>query len=270
MSQEQRVIYNATDISTDTDDFRSGVANFNYATGQYLYVGAALPFNNLWIEMDTVNAIAAVPTIEMWYDGQWTPAVDVIDQTAGLTATGRIQWNTDIDKGWNIEQKSSNVTGLSAFEIYNFYWLRLSWSATMTIGTKIAYIGQKFSTDSILRSFYPDLLLANVLDSYKTGKTNWNEQHFMAAEHIVRDLKKRGIIKARGQLLDYALFADASCNKVAEIVYTAFGIPYADAKKDAREKYDENLNITFYSVDQNADGRLDPEEKRISTNFGTR
>ncbi len=270
MILDQRVIHDTIDISTLVNDYRTGAYTFPYEAGQYLYIGSILPFNNLWIEVGTANALPATVSVEIWWGNAWVPAVDIIDETAHLTVSGRLQWNTDIDEGWDIEQRASDVTGLSAFEIYNMYWLRLSWSADVTPTMTLKYIGQKFANDQILGSFYPDLTLSNIKAGFQTGKTDWNEQHYMAAEHIVRDLKKRDIIKSRGQLLDHTLFVDASCHKVAEIVYSAFGQAYAEQLKLARAAYNEALNIKFYNIDKNATGRLDPLERKFSTDFMTR
>jgi hypothetical protein len=270
MNQDQRVIFVATDISKDVNDFRAGNADFAYTAGQYLYIGSLLPFNNLWFQLSSLNLVTTVPTIEIWYNNAWTAAVDVIDETRGLKQSGRLQWNTHYDRSWQVEAEASRIPALASFEIYNFYWLRISWSVTMTASTQIAYIGQKFSDDAVLQSFYPDLLLPNVLASFETGKTDWDEQHYMAAEHIIRDLKKRNVIKARGQLLDHCLLTDASAYKVAEIVYSAMGTAYADHKIDAGKKYIEALDLKYFNVDHNASGRLEPVERVINTSFGTR
>jgi hypothetical protein len=267
---EQRVIHNGSDVSFEVNDYRTGAFTFAYQTGQYLYIGSNMPFNNLWFEMGTLNLVPASVTIEMWWGNEWVSAVDVLDQTNGLRATGRIQWNTDLYEGWEREERAQDVTGLSGVKIYNMFWLRMSWSANLTATMTIKYIGQKFSNDDILASYYPDLSLSTIKAAFETGKTTWDEQHYMAAEHIIRDLKKRGIITSRSQILDYDLFTDASCHKVAEIVYQAFGNSYAEQLKMAREAYKEALNIKYFNVDQNADGRLDPIERNISTGFMTR
>lgn len=270
MILDQRVIHQTTDISTLVNDYRTGSYTFAYQTGQYLYIGSLLPFNNLWFEVGTPNAVAATVSVSMWWGHQWVSAVDVIDGTSGLFNTGRIQWNTDIDEGWDLEQRASDVTGLSTFEIYNMYWARLSWSANLTPTMTLKYIGQKFSTDSILYSFYPDLQQSALLAAFASGKTTWDEQHYMATDRIIGDLKKRNIIKTRSQLLDYSLFSEAGCHKVAEILYKAFGLPYDEQRAAARKYYDESLNVKFFNVDIDATGRLDPIERDISTGFMTR
>lgn len=270
MILEQRALHQATDISERVNNYRTGTYTFPYQTGEYLYIGSILPFNNLYFELGTLNVVAATVSVDIWFGNAWVPAVDVIDNTSGLTASGRIQWTTNDLKGWDYEQRSADVTGLSSTAIYNMFWLRMSWSANLTAGTTIKYIGQKFADDDILQSFYPDLGLSNVKTSYESGKTDWVEQHYMAAEHIVRDLKKNNILKARAQIMDYALFQDAACHKVAAIVYQAFGLPYFEQLQLADKKYKEALNLNFYNLDLNADGKLDPGERRISQSFMTR
>lgn len=267
--KDLRVFHGSIDISNVVNDYRSGAYTFPYSTGQYLYVASLFPFNNLWFEVGTPNAVSASVSVDIWWGNAWTSAVDISDNTSGLSATGRLSWNTDIYKGWDVELRSSDVTGAPA-NIYNMYWLRLSWNASLTASMTIKYIGQKFSNDDILTSFYPDLNLTSIKEAFEAGKTSWDEQHYMAAEHIIRDLKKRGIIKDKSQILDPGLFVDASCHKLAEIVYTAFGSPYKDQMTGARAAYNEALNVKFFNTDLSNDGRLDPEDRRISTDFMSR
>lgn len=271
MILDQRVLYGTTDISHEVNDYRAEHADFPYNTGQYLYIGSVLPFNNLWFEMGTPNNVTASVSVNIWFGNTWVPAVDVIDQTNGLKNSGRIQWNTDLNKGWDLQQYSKDVTGFSATSaIYNMYWLRMSWSANLHANSRINYIGQKFSDDTVLYSFYPDLNNTTVQSSFASGKTDWTEQHYMAAEHIVRDLRKNGIIITRGQILDYSLLVDASCHKVAEIIYQAFGEPYFEQLKAARSAYKEASQIKFFNVDRSGNGRLDDVERCYSTSFVTR
>lgn len=268
--QDQRVIYNSIDISPKVNDYRAGAQAFAYVAGGYLYIGAAVPFNALWFEFGSLNSVASTPTVKIWFGNAWTDAVDVIDDTEGMTKTARLSWNTDQFKGWDRVQSSETVSGLSSFKIYWKYWVRLSWSASFTAGTTLKYVGQKFSDDDTLFSFYPDLSNTDIMTGFETGKSNWDEQHYMAAEHIIRDLTKRGVIRAAGQIMDWTIFQAASCHKLAEMVYRAFGQPYIDQMAGARKDYEDALDARFLNVDKNLSGSLDQEETAISTGFGTR
>jgi hypothetical protein len=270
MYQDQRVIYQTTDISKNVNDFRSGTQPFAYNAGEYLYVGSIMPFNNLYFDLATANENAANVSIQMWFGNAWVNAVDVIDETSGLTSSGRISWNTDRLKAWDIEQDSGMVSGITSFEIYNKFWLRLSWSASFSAGTIIKYIGQKFANDDTLYSYYPDFNNLDTKAGFESGKTSWDEQHYMAVEYIVADLKNRGIIKSRSQLMDWSIFKNAACRRVACIIYTAFGAPYIDQLTKAESDYSKAMDINYFMIDTSANGSLDPTEVVTSVRFGTR
>jgi hypothetical protein len=258
----QRVFFDTTDISVAMSDFRSGTYAMVSTSSKYLYVGSSTPFNNLWLELSTVaGASAGAPTVQIWWGSQWTSAVDVIDGTSGMTASGRVSWATDILKGWNLEQYSTTV-GLAGTAIYNRYWLRLNWATSFN--ATLAFVGQKFSSDSILQSMYPDLLQSTILAGYKAGKTSWDEQHFMAAEAIIRDLRKRNMISFAGQILDWSVFEEASAHKVAEIAYMAFGTAYREHANEARKRYEAEMASRLLVLDENRDGHVQFEETKSS------
>jgi hypothetical protein len=270
MSQDIRLIYNSTDLTTSLVDFRSGVSAFPYTSGQYLYVGSFMPFNNLWFEVGTANTNATTVSVSNWFGNSWVPAVDIRDESAGLTATGRLSWSTDRLKGWDREQTSEDVDGVTSFKIYWKYWARISWSNAMSGSTSLRYVGQKFSTDTILATYYPDLGNADLKSGFAVGKTNWDDQHYMAAEAIIADLKRGDIIVSGSQILDWMMFQEASCHKVAEIVYKAFGQPYFEQLKQARADYLSAKKVNFNTVDLNQNGNIDPAERYFSTSFLTR
>jgi hypothetical protein len=264
----QRIIFDTTDISIALGDFRTGTYAINYTTGKYLYIGTSTPINNLWIELSTpAGASVGSPTVEIWFNGSWSSAVDVIDQTSGLTASGRYSWSIDRNKGVQREQDSATV-GLTGTYIYDRYWTRLSWTGAFTAGIK--YIGQKFSSDTSLQTHYPDLLQASLLDGFQSGKTTWDDQHFMAADAIIKDLRKRNIILDRGQVFDWQAFEEASCHKVAEIIYKSFGAPYEKQKAEAIKDYNDELGRKYVNVDKNKDGLVTVCERQNQEGWLTR
>lgn len=265
----QRVFHETTDISVAVADFRVGTYALSYTAGEHVYIGSNSPFNNIWIELSTVVAGpgAGGPTVEVWYNSSWSSVVDIIDQTEGLTKSGRVSWALDIDKGWNAEQKSVDV-GLTGTNVYNRYWLRLSWAGNFTAG--LAYLGQKFSSDTVMASLYPDLMQSQILSGFKTGKTSWDEQHFMASDAIIKEIRRRNYIVAQGQLLDWTVFEDAACHKVAQIVYQAFGAPYVDHVNNATKRYNDELNSKCFVIDSNMNGHAEIIEQRDRQGWLTR
>jgi hypothetical protein len=228
-----------------------------------------LPFNHKYFDVGTVkNAVASSVSVEIWWANAWHAAVDILDRTklvsASLSQSEVIQWNTDRLKGWDRELDSSDVTGLTGTKIYNMYWARFSWNATLTSTMALQFIGPRFSSDSILFTYYPDLNNSQLMTSFESGKTEWFIQHFMAAEVIVRDLIRTGVIISPAQIMDHDRFTEAACHKVAEIIYQALGDAYKDNKAEARKMYKETMDLKLFNLDVTQDGSLQLEERGIS------
>ncbi len=267
MRHDQRVFFDGVDLTVSVNDFREGEALFHYTTGKYLYIASVLPFNNLYFGLGTLNDVTSLVAVEIWNNGAWIPAVDVIDQTSGLKLDGRISWNTNPLKGWTKQAESADVTGLVGATVYNHYWIRLAWSVSLKATTSIKFIGQKFSEDLTLFSEYPDLNNAQMMRSFKSGKTDWNEQHYMAAERIIDDLMLRNLVKSKSQILDWSIFNEASHHRVASLVYLGMGRPYFDQLLEARKQYAAAMNKQFYNLDLNANASLETFERNASSSF---
>lgn len=274
MRSIQRVLRGTTDLSEDVNDFSTDPVPFAYTEGEYVYVGAEVPFNQLWIEPGAPNAAAASISVDVWWAQRWAAVVDLADGTktgsASLAKAGRVQWALDQHKGWDSEYDSARIEGLEGTAIYGMYWLRLSWNASLTGSTTLKYVGQKFSTDGDLFGRYPDLNKSALMTSFKTGKTDWNDQAYMAAEIIARDLMARKIILARGQIFDHSRMLEPSVHKTAELIYRGFGMPYEPMRQRAERDYEKAMNKDFFRVDRDRDGRLSDRDKRHSTSWMTR
>ncbi len=281
MNRDQRVIFsdNGTlyDRSVELGDYRSKTALFNYTTAQdYLFVGSYFPFNHKQFDISVANAVSSAVTVAIWDGSSFNNAVDVMDETviagasASLAQDGIIRWSTNKSKTWARQSESTDVTGLSGTVIYDMYWVRFSWSATMTGTTALKYVGQKFSTDTILYTYYPDLNNSDLQGAFASGKTDWNDQHYMASEQIVRDSRKKNILKSSGQIIDESIFEEVSTHKVAEIIYHGLGTSYADLKKDAAIKYKESLDQGFLNIDYDNDANLSDDERYTKQGFLSR
>ena len=133
-SLSQRVIRDDIDISAAVNSYAyENAATMDLPTsGDYLYIGSEVPFNNLWFQLHTANNTTTQVAIDTWWGQQWTPCVDIVDETAvsgvSLAKHGRIQWSLDDLKGWDCEDRSADVPGLENTKIYNMYWARFSWN----------------------------------------------------------------------------------------------------------------------------------------------
>jgi len=277
----QRVIFEddttLLDKTIELNDFRTGSLVFDYVTvDDILYIGSDLPFNSQYFDLSTVNAVAAVVSVDIWDGDSWNAAIDILDFTkvsgASLGRSGYVVFTPDLDNepGWSIECDSEDITGLETTRIQDKYWARFKWDATLTPTTEIDYIGHKFSNDDELYSLYPDLNNTALLDAFAPGevsgtKTDWNEQTYQAAQDIIQDLWKRNIIWSDSQILDFQLFKEASMHKTAQIIYSGLGGSQRDEAAAALVKYDTSKNLGRYNTDVNRDGQLTPGEKSIRT-----
>lgn len=278
MLHDQRIFFsdNGTinDLSLNLNDFRNGTEVIDYVAAEdYIYIASFLPFNHKQFDVGVVNQTTTAVSVDIWDGSTWNAAVDVIDRTSSggvsLAQDGVISWSTDIDKTWQRERESVDVTGLStAPAVYDMYWVRLSWSADFTATMSLKFIGQKFSVDTDLYSYYPDLNSTSIQGAFESGKTDWNDQHYIAAQHIVRDLKKNDSLISADQIMDFDLFEETAVHAVAMIIY--WGLGQFEMHDKAKAKYEDNLKLGFLNLDMNADGRLEPRERVIRQGFLTR
>jgi hypothetical protein len=275
MQPGQRVIFSdngvISDITISVNDFDEySITPGIVAAQDKIYIASAMPFNHRWIEVGTVNTTSATIGVEIWNSGQWQAAADVIDYTSFAGATfgrsGIIQFRPNIENnGWTRQRLSSEVTGIAALEIYEMYWMRLTFSANPLAGMTLKYIGQRFSRDIDLFAEYPDLNNTSLMTAWQSGKTSWDDQHVLASDYIVQKLISANIIFDKSQIMDWQLFKPAAVHKTAEIIYGGFGPSMAENRKAARESFDKAINLKYFNVDKSGDGDLSDHEKMQTT-----
>jgi hypothetical protein len=277
----QRVIWydngSEVDVTRELNDYEAENLTFAYvASEDYLYIACDMPFNHKHFEMGTTkNAIASVASVQIWWANQWNDAVDVQDSTelagASLAQSGIIRWSTNILKGWDKEQYSHDVMGITTTGLYNMYWARISWSASLTAGTTIGYLGHKFCNDEQLATEYPNTRNSSLKTAFAAGKTDWNDQHFAAAEDIVQDLQNGNVIISGNQIVDPEYYMEAAKHKAAMLIYAGLeGEGYQEVYKNAANNYNKSIKKKRYRVDIDRDGRLGEAEKHVITSFMTR
>lgn len=236
-----------------------------------LLIGSPHPFNHRYVEVDTANANAAtITSVEVWDGTAWQSCVDVLDGTSSggvtLAQSGLIRWTPDRDEGWTLDDSEDMGTPISTVKIYDLYWARLTFSADLSAGTILKYVGQRFATDEQLGSLYPELQVSDSKTQWEAGKTDWNEQLVLASEMVVRDLAFKKVLWDRNQVLDDELFSTACVFKTAQIIFTAWGNNYERDRDEARRRYDEELaKISNFKVDRNQDARIGRDELSTST-----
>lgn len=258
------------DLSIELNNHYSGTRVVNFVAAQdAIYIGSDLPFNHRYFELSVVNTSATVPTVAIWTGAQWTDTVALTDETSSsgvsLAQSGIISWVPDKDQAsWNIQQDSDDIPALSGTHFYDLYWAKITFSGDFNALTALSFIGHKFSKDEDLGGIYPELVLSSSMTAFKTGKTNWNEQHILAAEQIIKDLRRKNIIWSRNQIINWEIFTTAAVHYVASIAFRAFGDSYKDNFTQAIKDYSIAMNQLKFDVDVNENGRLDELERPLS------
>lgn len=261
------------DLSLKLSDIYSPAVSFALvAADDKLYLGSDYAFNHRYIDIRSPNTgTSVISQIETWNGNSWDAVAQIFDDTQSssgktLAKSGIIGWVPDRNKSWGREGSTEDITELDDLKIYDKYWVRITFSANLT-GCELNYVGHRFSGDNDLRKLYPDLLNQESLDAFESGKQDWNIQHVLAAEEIIRDMKKDLDIWSENQILDWQLFQDCGIHKVATYAFTAFGRDYIDNLDTAEAAYQKARNKKIFNIDLNNNAILRPVEKIASVGF---
>lgn len=249
------------DFSVALNNYQTGTKAFPYVEGEdYLFIGSRLPFNHIYFKLSNPNVVSANMSVEYWDGTRWIETVEVIDETQGFTQSGFVQFTPDRTYGWGMDStnyRGETVEGLETVNIYDLYWVRISFDASLedvdSEAPIISWCGNLFSDDLDLGVEYPDLVRPETISSFKTGKIDWQEQHVRAAQVMIQDLINRRLICGPGQILDWREFTNVAIHKTAEIIFNAFGDDYTDNTVTARKEYNERISKRLARIDLNGD-----------------
>lgn len=253
-----RIFHDNLEITKDLIRLNGVHVDFSYVLGDFVYIATDLPFNHFYLKhAPPANNIPATMKVE-YYSAGWNEVVDLKDETNAIFTDGFVEFTPNRNATWS--RTSSSVDFGLGKTVYDQYWIRISFDATLKANCELSFLGNKFSDDTDLFHEYPIFNNADFLTAFEAGKGDWEEQHVKAAEIIVADLTKKRIIIAPEQILDRRKFIGASVCKVAEIIYTAFGNDYLEQKKEAAAEYYKRLDMSQYAIDTNGDAILEPAE----------
>lgn len=268
MLPQSRAIFSDNGVLTDysrelSDLEEAGAPLAIVAAEDILYIGSDMPFNHRYFQVLDAekNAQAGTVSIEIWDGSQWRAAVNVLDLTmvggVPFARAGLILWTPDRGYDWARAQSTEDVPALASLKIYNLFWARVKFSAAFSF--TLDYLGHKFSRDSDLRVYYPDLDRPGVRESYfEDAVVSWDSLHVAAAEEIIRDLRARQIIWRGDQILEPDQFRDAGSHKVAEMIYSPGGLNQPEHMDGAVAKYKEAMSKLNFVVDKDGTGKIQP------------
>jgi len=237
------------------------------AAEDFIYIGQHFPFNNFFLDVNTVNSNASQIDIQIWDGTEFQPAVDVLDETsvAGVTLarSGVIQFSPDKDEVWQFTDDTSDTDGPTelldgGLKLYNLYWMRIKFSADLSAGTILNTISYRFASTQQLNVIDPDL--DQYLTSWETGKTDWDEQLINGTNHVIADFKARSVVIHPGQLLRIDEFSMATAYKTLSLIYTMLGPDLEFRRDDSDKRYKQFMDIKRFTVDWNRDAVESPSE----------
>ena len=233
----------------------------------YFYLGQHYPFNNFFVQVDTANAVSNSITIQYWggKNTEWVDAVDIIDGTksggASFAKSGVVQFSPNTTNVWHEVSDTRNEPqplGLETIDIYNMYWIRFKFTVNPTGGAAVNRIAYAFTQSQQLDNI--DVTIDQFLDSFESGKTDWNNEIMTASLQLVYDLKRRGLIIHQGQVLRFDDVSMAADLRTLMLIYRNLGPGYQTKLEQTSREYDNALSLTRFSFDQNQDGFLSKGE----------
>ena len=256
-----------SDKTAALEDYYAGtVALSIVAAEDKLYIGSKLPFTRKYFKVSVANATAAEVSAKYWDGTAWRAVVDFYDGTASagatLAASGYMTWETDKRYAWRRDDTTQNgsakITELSTMTLYDYYWLQLTFSGNAA--PTLAWAGDLFATDNDLGAEYPDLSRTTVKTAFEAGKTTWEDQRRIASNLVAQGLKRIGAAQSGQLVLPWDQLTLATVSKTAEVIYSAMGQGFEDSMKLAQAEYTKRMDRSFFIVDENQNGALDPSE----------
>lgn len=234
------------------DDFSIDLSS----TEDYLYLGLAKPFGATYVAVSTANVNANTLAAEIWDGTAWT-AVELTDETEGLTRSGFMFWD-------KVGMTSSAVDGEDAF------YLRLRPSADQS-ATSVRGVNLVFSDDNQLKSEFFEIDNSSLLPA---GENSFITKHASTRNRIIQEFRKlkyrTQVGTAQPQSLDQWDLIDifevreaATFLTLSEIFFNLsdsledhWWIKY----KEYQKKYEEMIRIATLSIDSDDDGIDDDDE----------
>jgi len=232
----------------------------------YIYIGQQYPFNNFYIKSGIANDVASTMSIEYFTGSDWQNAVDILDATSvngvSLAQSGVVQFSPDYHHRWSYVPDTSDTsispTELRTLTIYNLYWIRIKWSATLNALTAIKKFTYCFSSHQQIDN--RDSTINSYLTAFKAGKTSWEDEIITASMDVVLELKRKNLIVHEGQVLRFDDVSNATDWRTLINIYRDLGGDYKEKYDDALKEYSNALDVRRFSFDVNNDGFLSRNE----------
>lgn len=128
----------ARDADAGTDIVLSSIPTI--ANGGALYVGSAVPFGGVAIDIDAANGTASVLTVKYWNGSAWADISDTdgtISTGASMAQDGNVTWT--VPSAWVPTSliASGDAPQATKYGNQEMYWTRWEWSTALDSSTTL-------------------------------------------------------------------------------------------------------------------------------------
>ncbi len=248
-----RTILNAAETTSDTRSLNGSPLAFVIGAADKFYIGFPGQFASRYFKIGTANSNSQTFTLKTFNGTDFQPVKDFVDQTNGLKKSGWMHWDNRDD--W-VKSSQAPINDKELF------WAELTVSGDLSAGTTLESVINLFSDDTDLSVYYSTLVSDPRF--LPDGQSDFLPQHEAAKNLVVLRLKQRKLIVFEHQIIDPNTVNVAAVHACAKYIYG--GLDGSEEilalKKDAEDDFDNEINSTRLSVDQNEDGKVDEAEKR--------
>ena len=131
----------AQDGSTGTEVAVGGGGGL--AAGRNFYIGSAIPFRGVYVDIDTANANNSAAVTVYYWAGSWVDvsATDASRSSHAFDQTGTITWT--VPSAWqssSLVKIDRSVNSSLSWRDVQMYWTKWTWSAAIDAGTTLDHM----------------------------------------------------------------------------------------------------------------------------------
>lgn len=269
-----RVIKNVSGVLTDLSlPLANGTSTAMALTaGQdSLLIGQHFPFANFFVETGVGSTSGSELDLSYWDGSAWRSGLDLLDGTdtsvgGTFAQTGVIQFTPNRNSGWVLTSDTSEgdaPTELQTTTLYDLFWLKLEPTVTLSGTTTIKRIAYAFTKHEYLVQLDPEIN-EYLVPWGGAGKLNWNEQILIASEQVASDMKARGFVWHRNQIILLEEVYLLASYRTLELIYSMLGPSFAHKLKWAQDEYKKASNVKRWSFDKDQNARMDRYEQGMT------
>lgn len=252
-----RVVKVSTEVTSATDTPSATTVAIALTTSESLYLGYKKPFTTRYFKFGTANTVANTLAVKYWNGTTWVAVEDLVDQTAGFTLDGFLNWQ---NPGSWTKKALSPITDVELF------WIQITPGANFHASTTLQAVLNIALDDTLVRSYYPELLS----DSSKwlpPSRTDYLEQYVAAWDLVALRLTQEGAIQDESQLIEINKVSLANVHAFAWILLRPLAKSQEEIERADGCFKDMNLMIekAHFPVDVDNSGEITPSEEKAST-----